>query len=141
MALQVLYEVDCAAHPVQATLARALEKAGLPSEADLLARDLVEGVDSGRASLDELVAKHAPDYPVNQISVVDRNILRIAIHEILFNNRMPPKVAINEAIELAKLFGSLNIHRFINGVLGSVLQDIGAKQSSPILGGSSGDRL
>ena len=129
VALQVLYEVDCAAHSVQGTLARALQESALSEQASLLARELAEGVDRDRAALDEVVARHAPEYPVDQLSVVDRNILRIAIHEILFNNRTPPKVAINEAVELAKLFGSLNIHRFINGVLGSVMEDIGARQS------------
>jgi N utilization substance protein B len=140
-ALQVLYEVDCAGHPVAETLQRTLEEAVLPDDARRLSTVLVHGVDGHRARLDEVIARHAPDYPVDQLSIVERNILRIAIFEILVNNGAPPKVAINEAVELAKVFGSQNIHRFINGVLGSVLDDEARIAETPIPGGSSADRL
>ena len=102
---------------------------------------LAQGVAEKRAALDEVIVRHAPQWPVDQLSVVDRNVFRIAIYEILFNNETPSKVVINEAVELAKAFGSLNIYRFINGVLGAVVEEAGTKQSSPIPGGSSGDRL
>lgn len=141
VALQVLYEVDCAGHDVQATMARSLDEAALPEEAAQLATQLAYGVAEKRASLDEVIARHAPQWPVDQLSVVDRNVFRIAIYEILFNNGTPSKVVLNEAVELAKAFGSLNIYRFINGVLGSVVEDAVIKKGSPIPGGSSGDRL
>ena len=73
-----------------------------------------------RENIDRSIHKHAPAWPVDQIAIIDRNILRLAIYEILFDNKVPVKVAINEAIELAKTFGSENSAKFINGVLGSV---------------------
>lgn len=140
-ALQVLYEVDCTGHLMEQVLERTLAGTPLPEEGSRLVKALVEGVEKNRAVLDAAIQKHAPQHPVDQLSAVDRNILRIAIFEILLNNEVPPKVAINEAVQLSKLYGSLNIHRFINGVLGSVLEDAGAKEGTPIPGGSSGDRL
>ena len=74
-----------------------------------------------RAQIDGVIAAHAPTWPVEQLPAVDRNILRIAIFEILFNNETPPKVAINEAVELAKRYGSETSSRFVNGVLGGVV--------------------
>jgi N utilization substance protein B len=72
------------------------------------------------AQLDRVVAELAPEWPVDQIAVIDRNVLRIAIYELLFDSDTPPKVAINEAVELAKMFGSDSSPRFVNGVLGSL---------------------
>jgi N utilization substance protein B len=80
----------------------------------------VEGVLSERDRLDEVIAKAAPQWPVDQLSAIDRNILRLAIWEILVNNRAPIRAAINEAVELAKEYGSDNSAKFVNGVLGSV---------------------
>ena len=84
------------------------------------ARQLVEGVIEQRASIDDVIRQAAPQWPVNQLSAIDRNILRLAIREILMNNGAPIRAAINEAVELAKSFGSDNSAKFINGVLGSV---------------------
>lgn len=120
LALQVLYEVDCSSHAWEPTLERALDEAPLKKEGEALARTLVACVMEHREAADEQIAKYAPQYPVGQLSAVDRNILRIAVCEISFNNT-PPKVAINEAVEIAKSFGGDNLHRFVNGVLGSVM--------------------
>jgi N utilization substance protein B len=120
-ALQILYEVDSSRHDWPTTVDRTLEESNLPEEAQRLARELVEGVSSNLETLDASIQEHAPAWPVGQLSAVDRNILRIAIFEILLNNKTPPKAAINEAVELAKIFGSENLHRFVNGVLGSVV--------------------
>ena len=120
LALQVLYEVDCSSHAWEPTLERALDEAPVNKEGEALARTLVACVMEHREAADEQIAKYAPQYPVGQLSAVDRNILRIAVCEISFNNT-PPKVAINEAVEIAKSFGSDNLHRFVNGVLGSVM--------------------
>ncbi len=120
LALQVLYEVDCSSHAWEPTLERALDEAPLNKEGEALARTLVACVMEHREKADEQIAKYAPQYPVSQLSAVDRNILRIAVCEISFNNT-PPKVAINEAVEIAKSFGGDNLHRFVNGVLGSVM--------------------
>lgn len=89
--------------------------------------NLLHGVLEKRADLDAIITEAAPDWPINKISTVDRNILRIGLFELLFSNRdeVPPKVAINEAIELAKSFGGDSSGRFVNGVLGAVYKEIG----------------
>jgi len=88
---------------------------------------LVNGVVGKRAILDEIIEKAAPEWPINRISVVDRNVLRIGLYELIFGDRseVPPKVAINEAIELAKSFGGENSGKFVNGVLGAVYKELG----------------
>ena len=88
---------------------------------------LIEEILKKRKSIDEIIEKAAPDWPIDKISIVDRNILRIGLTELLFGDRtqVPPKVAINEAIELAKTFGGENSSKFINGVLGAVYKEIG----------------
>ena len=134
LALQVLFEVDCTDHGLQHTMDRSVAKTTLPEDGKALARELVEGVAGNRDHLDEVIQSHAPSWPVEQLSAVDRNILRIAIFEILLNNKTPPKVAINEAVELAKVFGSENIYRFINGVLGSIVGAAGTHQQTPTAG-------
>jgi len=120
LALKVLYEVDSVGHDVDGTLARLLAEEGLSEENAAFARELVSGVIQNREKIDHDIQSFAPAWPINQIPVVDRNILRLAIFEILLNNKVPVKVAINEAVELAKTFGSDNSSKFVNGVLGSV---------------------
>ncbi|MBP6854801.1 MAG: transcription antitermination factor NusB [Candidatus Pacebacteria bacterium] len=89
--------------------------------------NLAELVLKKRSIIDEIITKAAPDWPIDKISVVDRNILRLGLAELLFGNReeVPPKVAINEAIELAKAFGGETSSKFVNGVLGAVYKEIG----------------
>lgn len=89
--------------------------------------DLISNVLSKRTDLDKIIEKAAPDWPIDKISVVDRNVLRMGLYELLFSNRdeVPAKVAINEAIELAKTFGGENSGKFVNGVLGSVYKELG----------------
>ena len=84
---------------------------------------LVSGVLAYRDRLDELIQRYAPAWPVAQIAVVDRNVLRIALFELSSQTQTPPKVAINEAVDLAKLFGSDSSFRFVNGVLGSAMAE------------------
>ncbi len=88
---------------------------------------LMETVTKKRTVIDEIIEKAAPDWPIDKISIIDRNILRIGLTELLFGDRgeVPPKVAINEAIELAKTFGGENSGKFVNGVLGAVYKEIG----------------
>lgn len=95
-------------------------------ETDLIL-GLVEGVLKNQTDIDELIEQCAPDWPLAQITIVDRNILRIGIYELLYGNyeNVPPKVAINEAIELAKTFGGPNSAKFINGVLGTIYREMG----------------
>ena len=88
---------------------------------------LVEGVIKHLSDLDKIIEKAAPQWPLEQIAIVDRNVLRLGLFELLFGNReeVPPKVAINEAIELAKSFGGDSSGKFVNGVLGTVYREIG----------------
>ena len=120
IALQVLYEVDSVGHDVETALAHLLAEGKLSEENAAFARELVTGVIQNKEKIDQHIKNFAPVWPVEQIPIVDRNILRLAIFEILLDNNVPVKVAINEAVELAKMFGSDNSSRFVNGVLGSV---------------------
>ncbi len=120
LALQALFEVDSVAHDAEETLDRLLAEASLLEEGVTFARELMSGVLTNRDKIDKMIQAHAPVWPVAQLAAIDRNILRLAIFEILLNNRVPVKVAINEAVELAKTFGSENSPKFINGVLGAV---------------------
>lgn len=120
LALQTLYETDIAAHKPHAILAYLQEEYAPPPEAVEFARSLVTGVLTHQTQIDTVLAKAAPAWPLDQIAAVDRNILRLAIYEILLDNKTPVRAAINEAVELAKTFGSDNSAKFVNGVLGSV---------------------
>jgi N utilization substance protein B len=88
---------------------------------------LVNGVIENIDKIDEIISKAAPQWPLEQITIVDRNVLRLGLYELIFSNReeVPPKVAINEAIELAKTFGGESSGKFINGVLGTVYRELG----------------
>ncbi len=119
-ALQVLYESDCVGHDIDPILERLRQEQSLPEEAVLFVKELADGVIGHMKEIDSQIQKYAPSYPVSQISIIDRTILRIAIYEIMFHKQVSVQIAINEAVELAKSFGSSNSHRFINGVLGSV---------------------
>jgi len=120
IALQVLYEVDSVGHNMESALAPFLADGRLSEETIGFARELVSGVIQNKEKIDQHIKQFAPAWPVEQIPIVDRNILRLAIFEILLDNSVPVKVAINEAVELAKMFGGDNSSKFVNGVLGSV---------------------
>lgn len=88
------------------------------------ANELVSGVVDNIEEIDPYITKYAPEWPIDQITTVDRNILRLAIYEMIVNGNVPAKVAINEAIELAKAFGGESSGRFVNGVLGAIFKDL-----------------
>ena len=136
VALQTLYESDCSIHKPEEVSARLLREKPLPKEAAEFSRKLVTGVLANNQDIDNLIRKFAPAFPVEQISTIDRNILRLAIFEVLFDNGVPVKAAINEAVELAKIFGSDASPRFVNGVLGSVATDSARQRGnqSPVNG-------
>jgi len=120
--LQALYEADVANHPAGEALNARLNDEPLPGAAEAFARGLLGGIVTRRRRLNEMIAQHAPEWPLDQMAVVDRNILRIAIYELCdLTLDTPAKVAINEAVEMAKVFGSDSSPRFINGVLGALL--------------------
>jgi len=128
--LQTLFEWDFAANTTdtpEEMLERNIEEFGPGLDDSMFMSDLLGGIVKKKAIIDEIIEKAAPDWPLEKISIVDRNILRIGLYELLFGDRaqVPPKVAINEAIELAKSFGGENSSKFINGVLGGVYKEIG----------------
>jgi N utilization substance protein B len=128
--LQTLFEWDTSSVPdteVSGILARNIEEFGGEDTDKAFMEQLLDGVIAKRADLDLVIEKAAPDWPIDKIAPVDRNILRIGLFELLFADRaqVPAKVAINEAIELAKIFGGESSGRFVNGVLGAVYKEMG----------------
>jgi transcription antitermination protein NusB len=129
-ALQALYELDTTNHPADQVIANRLADHPMPADGEAFLRELVSGVCKERERLDALIQRYAPAWPVSQIAIIDRNILRIALLELTVCPRnasqpeTPPKVAINEAVDLAKAFGSDSSSRFVNGVLGTAVNDL-----------------
>ena len=121
LALQVLYEVDVTNHPPVEVFKARLEESPLSDELAEFARQIIFGVLPLLTILDKIIAEYAPEWPLEQIAAIDRNILRQACWEFASPaGKTPLKVAINEAVELAKLYGSDSAPRFVNGVLGSL---------------------
>jgi N utilization substance protein B len=119
LALQVLYEVDVTRHSWRESLRLHAENLHRGRSAVAFAEECIGGVIEHRGELDDLIKQFAPAWPVSQLPVVDRNILRLALYELRIDATAPTKAVINEAIELAKIYGGDNSSRFINGVLGS----------------------
>jgi transcription antitermination protein NusB len=120
LALQALYEIDISGHTAAAAIEERLVDEPMDPILVDFARQIVLGVLPVAAKLDGFIAQHAPEWPMDQVAVVDRNIIRIALWEFAVARVTPLKVAINEAIEMAKMFGSDSTPRFVNGVLGSL---------------------
>ena len=128
IALQTLFEVDCTGHDPRETFKRLSEGSSLPDETVAFFQEVVSKVVENESSIDDMIRKFARAWPIEQIAIVDRNILRMGIYEILFGT-VPAKVAINEAVELAKAFGNNSSPKFVNGVLGSVYNEITQKKN------------
>jgi len=122
LVLQALFELDATEHSAKDVLQALLDDSDLSASGEEFARELVIAVDQQQQALDQKIQKHAPAWPVNTLSLVDKSLLRLAIYELTVSQKVSSKVVINEAVELAKLFGGESSPRFINGVLGS-LQD------------------
>jgi transcription antitermination protein NusB len=120
VALQALYEIDCTTHEPDLVVEQRLEEQPLSKELTEFTQQLVKGVIAHGTTLDNLIQKYAPEWPLDQMALIDRNILRMAIWEFAADRQTPIKVAINEAVELAKLYGSDSAARFVNGVLGAL---------------------
>jgi N utilization substance protein B len=134
IAMQSLYEWDFNGKKQEALeriVNKNIKEFGPGLEDDSFVRQLVDGVVKNISQLDGIIEKAAPEWPINQINIVDRNVLRIGLYEILYSKKeeVPPKVAINEAIELAKNFGGESSGKFINGVLGTVFKEIGETEN------------
>jgi len=121
IALQALYEIDITGHPVGQVLTERFAEGTLEENLMDFSSQIVQGILPIVQQLDSIIARHAPEWPLDQVATIDRNILRIALWEIAVSNQTPMKVAINEAVELGKTFGSESTPRFVNGVLGSLV--------------------
>jgi transcription antitermination protein NusB len=124
IALQTLYEVDISGHEPGKVLALRFEKLKMDDSLKNFITQIISGVVNYRAILDEFIADFAPDWPLDQVAVIDRNLLRIALWEIAVYQKTPIKVAVNEVVELAKIYGSDGSPRFVNGVLGAVIDNL-----------------
>jgi N utilization substance protein B len=120
LALQALYEIDLTDHLLGTVIENRLEDSPLDERLEKFVFEIVRGVWPMKNRLDGFIAEHAPEWPLDQVAIIDRNILRIALWEFAVAGDTPIKVAINEAVELAKMFGSDSTPRFVNGVLGSL---------------------
>ncbi len=130
VAMQTLYEWDFSGREperLKEIADRNLKEFGAGLENNEFVWQLINGVIEHLPQLDEIITKSAPQWPIEQITIIDRNVLRLGLLELLFSKReeVPPKVAINEAIELGKTFGGESSGKFINGVLGTVYREIG----------------
>jgi N utilization substance protein B len=123
-ALQSLFAVDVRSTWDNPALEWLDEEEELSDVTIEFAQELLRGVSKMHEGLDYVITRYAPAWPVNQLSVIDRNILRLSLFELIYTPRTPKKTAINEAVELAKIFGSESSARFVNGVLGSAMSGI-----------------
>lgn len=128
--MQSLYEWDFSGRPserIDEIISGNIQEFGPGLEDDQFVRQLVHGVVKNQEKIDQVIETAAPEWPIEQITMVDRNILRLGLYELLYGSyeEVPPKVAINEAIELAKTFGGESSGRFVNGVLGTVYREMG----------------
>ena len=124
VALQVLYEIDLTEHPLGTVLDYRSVEQELDNSQLEFARELISGVRDNAARLDELISKYAPEWPMDQLAVIDRNILRMALWEVAFYKKTPLKVGINEAVELAKMFGTDSSPLYVNCVLVSLVENL-----------------
>jgi len=130
VAMQSLFEWDfqgCPKKGVEEIIDRNVKEFAPGMEEFEFVKSLVAGTLGKKSQIDALIEKCAPEWPLEQVTIVDRNILRLGIFELMFGNyeEVPPKVAINEAIELAKTFGGESSARFVNGVLGTIYREMG----------------
>ena len=130
IALQVLYEYDLTGHPIGEIFLHRFQENLIEPKLNDFVREIVQGVVPLIENLDKVISKYAPDWPLDQVASIDRNIIRIALWEFGVGKCTPVKVAINEAVELAKIYGSDSTPRFINGVLGSLVTNYDSYESS-----------
>ncbi|QCQ22615.1 transcription antitermination factor NusB [Desulfoglaeba alkanexedens] len=131
IALQVLYQLEINEMPPEEAVRRVVEHFEAPRSASPFAEILVTGVRTHRDHIDRTLASASENWRVDRMSPVDRNILRIALYEILFCDDIPPRVSVNEAIELAKRYGSADSRAFVNGVLDHILNLVAVREASP----------
>lgn len=131
IAMQALYQWDFKGKPTD-ELSAIVEQnitefgGGLDDDKEFV-RETITGVVDNLTSIDEIIVKYATNWPIDQITIIDRSILRIGVYELRFNDKIPAKVAINEAIEIAKAYGGISSGKFVNGVLGAIYNDLQPK--------------
>ncbi len=133
IAMQALFEWDFRGQPADilpTIVERDLKEFGPGLDETEFAKKIIEDVVGNMKEIDVLIGKYAPQWPIDQITIIDRNVLRIGIYELKFKNEVPPKVAINEAIELAKNFGGPSSGRFVNGVLGAIYKEMADEEKN-----------
>ena len=131
VAMQTLYQWDFNGGKENAveTLERNLQETALSQDEYDFPKKIIDGVLGKQKEIDKLIIKFAPEWPLDKITIIDRNVLRIGIYELKFVEEIPAKVAINEAIEIAKSFGGESSGKFINGVLGAIYKEMGEKKA------------
>ncbi len=122
--LQILYEVDTVGHNWEEVTERVLENIRLGTENKSFVRNIIKGVMDNKSKIDILISEFANSWSTEQMANIDRSLLRMSVYELIFDASLPPKVVINEAIELAKGFGGDNSSRFMNGILGALLNKV-----------------
>lgn len=123
VALQILYELDCVAHPVGEVIANRLQEEDVPRKVQKYVHTLAEGVIANLPALDTFIQRYASEFPLDQVAIVDRNILRMAVFELAAQQNTAISVIIAEAMELANLYGAEGSLRFVNGVLGAIANE------------------
>jgi transcription antitermination protein NusB len=135
VAMQILFEWDFNTRSQKLTdvIERNIKEFAPGMDDDLVfIEGLVRGVTKNMADIDKTVVKYAPEWPIDKITIIDRNILRLGIYELTISKEVPPKVAINEAIEIAKTYGGDSSGRFVNGVLGAIYREVEAEEDDVI---------
>jgi N utilization substance protein B len=131
LVFQVLFEAEQHDRAIPQVLDTRLSESNQSEEGRGFVRELIDGITSKRVEIDLVIERHAPAFPLTDMAPVDRNVLRLAIYEVLFDNRGAPlRVAINEAVEIAKGYGSESSGRFVNGVLGAVALEAAERNES-----------
>ncbi len=135
VAMQILFEWDFnhRSQKLSEVIERNISEFGAGLEADaIFIEQLVRGVTKNLKEIDKIIVQYAPEWPIEKITIIDRNVLRLGIYELKIATKVPPKVAINEAIEIAKTYGGESSGRFVNGVLGAIFRDLEAESNDII---------
>jgi N utilization substance protein B len=139
IALQVLYEIDCSNHMVGDVLAARLSDEILPRRVEKYVRQIVEGVTVNLQQLDTFIQRFASEFPLDQVAIIDRNILRLGVYELAAQQNTSINVIIAEAMELANIYGAEGSLRFVNGVLGAIAAEATADNSPQLIVTENGD--
>ncbi|MGE5507112.1 MAG: transcription antitermination factor NusB [Chitinophagales bacterium] len=125
-ALKILFQVDVGRAPVEEAIANTVEQPEVSAEAAQFAAELARGTAERRSEIDRLLSMFAVDWPVERMANIDRNILRLAVYELLLVPDVPASVTVNEAVELAKRYGDAQSPKFVNGILGNLVRQLSA---------------